>query len=303
MKRVVSIGPGSSVRNHRVQVELLGQAMTIERIGTDGNLDRAASLLRELDGMVDAFGLANIDLALTAGGRTYPIRDAARLIQGVTRTPVVDGAGLKSSWEPWLVSDYLRRNGLDLRGKRVLLVSAVDRYPLAEALVRLEADVVFGDFMFAAGLPIPLRSLRAVRSLARVVLPVATRLPFRWLYPVGSQQTEIRPRHERFYAWAEVIAGDFHYIRRYLPSDLSGKTVLTQTTTAQDVDELRARRLEFLVTDFAPIDGRSFATNVMQAAVVALLERPPDEIRPEEYVETLLEASIHPRIERLGERS
>jgi hypothetical protein len=296
VKRVASIGPGSSVRNHRVQVELLGQAITIERIGTDGNLDRAASLLRELDGKVDAFGLANIDLALTAGGRTYPIRDAVRLIQGVTRTPVVDGAGLKSSWEPWLVSDYLGRHGLDLRGKRVLLVSAMDRYPLAEALVRLEADVVFGDFMFAAGLPIPLRSLRAVRSLARVVLPVATRLPFRWLYPVGSQQTEIRPRHERF-------NGDFHYIRRYLPSDLSGKTVLTQTTTAQDVDELRARRLEFLVTDFAPIDGRSFATNVMQAVVVALLERPPDEIQPEEYVETLLEAGIRPRIERLGEPS
>lgn len=284
-----------------MEIELLGELLTIEKIGTDGDLKKARKLFRELDGLVDAFGLANIDLTLSAGGRSYRVRDAVRLIEGVTKTPVVDGAGLKSSWEPWLVLHYLPREGVGLRGKRVLLVSSVDRYALAEALVTAGADVMFGDFIFGAGLPIPLRSLRAVRSLARVILPVITRIPFRWLYPVGPQQTEIRARHQRFYAWADVIAGDFHYIRRYMPRDLAGKVILTQTTTEQDVEELRVRGVQLLVTDFPPIAGRSFATNVMQAAVIALLERRPEEIGPDEYVATLLRAGILPRIERLEE--
>jgi hypothetical protein len=159
---------------------------------------------------------------------------------------------------------------------------------------------MFGDFIFGGGLPIGLRSLRSVRLLARALLPVVTRLPFAWLYPVGARQTEIRPRHQRFYRWADVIAGDFHFIRRSMPPDLAGKVVLTQTVTPQDVEELRLRGVQLLVADFSPLAGRSIATNVMQAAVVALLERRPEEIRPDEYLETLLRAGVMPRIEWLG---
>ena len=54
MKRAVSISIGSSKRNKAVQVELLGEQVSIERIGTDGDMEKAAQLYRELDGKVDA---------------------------------------------------------------------------------------------------------------------------------------------------------------------------------------------------------------------------------------------------------
>jgi hypothetical protein len=300
VKRVVSVGPGSSTRDHRVEVELLGQPLVLERIGTDGDLARVGEILRALDGEVDAFGLANIDLRLQTGGRSYPVRDAVRLTRGVTRTPVVDGGGLKASWERWLVTRYLPDHGLDLRGKRVLVVSSLDRYALAAALVEAGADVRLGDIIFSLGLPIPLRSLTTVRVLATAVLPVTTRLPFRYFYPLGEAQERITPRHERFFRWADVIAGDFHYIRTNMPDDLMGKIVVTQTITTRDVAELRRRGVRLLVTDFPRMQGRSFATNVMQAAVVALLGKPPAEITPEEYVDTLLRAGLEPSIEELS---
>jgi hypothetical protein len=46
--------------------------------------------------------------------------------------------------------------------------------------------------------------------------------------------------------------------------------------------------------------GRSFATNVLQGAVVAVLGKPPEQIRPQEYMETLLRAGIKPRVEALN---
>lgn len=301
MKRVVSVSLGSSTRDHRFETELLGQRIVIERIGTNGDTRQAAALMRELDGKVDALGVGGTDLYLRAGNRKYLIRETARLIRGVSKTPIVDGGGLKASWERWLITDYLpNKKGISFRGKKVLLVSSVDRYGLAESFVEAGADVVFGDFIFGLGLPIPLRSLTSVKVLAAILLPVLTKLPIKFLYPTGKKQDEITPKHGKYYAWADVITGDFQLIRRFMPPDLGGKIVLTQTITATDVQELTKRGVWMLITDGPDMGGRSFATNVWQGVVVALLGRRPEEISPEEYCQTLLRAGVAPRMEELN---
>ena len=58
MKRAVSVSIGSSKRNKAVEVTLLGEKVSIERIGTDGDMEAAALKYKELDGTVDAFGVA-----------------------------------------------------------------------------------------------------------------------------------------------------------------------------------------------------------------------------------------------------
>ena len=55
MKHAVSVSIGSSRRDKRVEITLLDEQIIIERIGTDGDMDKAANLYRELDGNVDAF--------------------------------------------------------------------------------------------------------------------------------------------------------------------------------------------------------------------------------------------------------
>ncbi len=73
MKRAVSISMGSSKRNKAVEVELLGERVTIERIGTDGDMEKAARLYQELDGKVDAFGVGGADLGLLVDDKWYPL--------------------------------------------------------------------------------------------------------------------------------------------------------------------------------------------------------------------------------------
>jgi hypothetical protein len=249
MKRVVSVSLGSSKRDHRVEIEILGEPFVIERIGTDGDMGRFEALVRELDGHVDAIGMGGIDLDLRAGRRRYRIRDAARLIRDVRRTPVVDGGGIKTSWEKHLILEYLPATaGISFTGRRVLLVSSVDRYGMAEAFTEAGAITLFGDFYFALGIPIPMHRLATVRVLAACLLPVITRLPFQWLYPTGEKQERVTPKYPRLFEWAEVIAGDFHFIRRYMPESLAGKTILTQTITADDTEALRHRGVRRLIT-------------------------------------------------------
>lgn len=300
-KRVVSVSLGSHSRDHRFETDILGQHFVIERRGTDGDVRRARALLEELDGRVDALGLGGTDLYLRAGQRKYLVRETAALVRNIRQTPFVDGGGMKASWERWLITDYLpHRKGLSLRGRKVLLVSSVDRYGMAEAFTDAGAQTLFGDFIFALGLPIPLHSLTTVKIVAAMLLPILTKLPIKFLYPTGKKQDEITPKWGRYYAWADVVAGDFLLIRRFMPLDLRGKVILTQTVTPTDVDALRERGVWLLVTDGPDMGGRSFATNVLQGVVVALLGRRPEEISTDEYLETALRAGFEPRVEELN---
>lgn len=293
LKRVVSISLGSSTRNHSAGAQLLGQSFQIERIGTDGDLKAAAQKIADLDGQVAAIGLGGIDLYVVAGDRRYVMRDAAKLASMAGKTPVVDGSGLKHTLEREAVR-YLQAEGIvNWPEEKVLLVSAVDRFGMAEELVAAGAQCTFGDFLFILELPFPLRSLNAVRKLGALILPVATRLPFKMLYPTGEKQTQIKDskNHRAWMDAATVIAGDFLLIRRYLPENLQGKTIFTNTVTRDDIELLRQRGARQLVTTTPEFDGRSFGTNVMEGVFVALGAK-----TPEDYLPLLQQLQWSPRV-------
>ena len=71
MPEAVSISIGSSKRDWEADVILLGQPVHIKRIGTDGDMEKAAQLFGELDGKVDAFGVGGTDLGFLVDGRWY----------------------------------------------------------------------------------------------------------------------------------------------------------------------------------------------------------------------------------------
>ncbi len=298
VKRIVSVSLGSSRRDHTAQVEVLGEEVVIERIGTDGDIGRAIALIRELDGKVDAFGMGGIDLYVHAGGRRYTFRDARRIAAAAVRSPIVDGSGLKHTLERRVVA-HVDGGVLPLRGKKVLMVSSVDRFGMAEAVTAAGAEVVHGDLMFGLGLPLGLRSMRSLARFARVLLPLVTRLPFHWLYPTGEKQDRREVKFSRWFEWADVIAGDFLYIGRHMPDRLPGRTILTNTVTPADVEQLRARGISTLITTTPNLGGRSFGTNLMEGLVVAAAGRTPEQMTPADYEAWLDRIGFKPRIEQL----
>ncbi len=151
------------------------------------------------------------------------------------------------------------------------MVSALDRFGMAQALVAAGADVLFGDFIFALDLDKPVRDLATFEALAEKYLPDACKLPFQFFYPTGKKQD--RPpqaKYPEYYAEADIIAGDFHFMRQFMPERLDGKLVLTNTVTADDIADLRARGVARLITTTPEFAGRSFGTNVVEAVAVAL---------------------------------
>ncbi|PSR35686.1 MAG: quinate 5-dehydrogenase [Sulfobacillus thermosulfidooxidans] len=296
MTHVVSVSLGSARRDHQTTAVILDQAVEIVRQGTDGDMERARQWIASLDGKVDVIGLGGIDRYLVVKSQRYEIRDAQKLAQAARHTPVVDGSGLKAVWEPHVIQQLVEM-GLISPHQKVLLVSAMDRFGMAEAFYTMGFPTIAGDLIFASHIDYPIQSLGELEEFARKLLPDLIKMPFSMLYPTGSEQdhTVSNNAYGKYFNEADIIAGDFHFIRRYLPDQLQGKVIVTNTTTRDDRLLLEERHLQTLVTTTPFLDGRSFGTNVMEAALVAI-----SGVRPEDngWADVVMNAGLQWHVSR-----
>jgi len=199
------------------------------------------------------------------------------------QTPVVDGGGIKLILEPLLLRRLVDEGKLEIAGKRVLLMSGVDRPGMAVTFPALGARVVYGDLLFAVGIPVAITSLRQLSWLAATFLPILRRLPMSVLYPTGSAQEKDHPevpqafragRHHRrgFSAYSTVYARrpdgeDRRY--EHHPKRRCGAVTPTQgrATHHHDTDNF----------------GESFGANVMEAVLVALSGKRPESLTEDDY--------------------
>lgn len=270
-KHVVSVSLGSSTRDKSVLVELGGVEVRAERRGVDGDLTAFNRLMCELDGTVDVLSIGGTEIAFHVDGDVLKFHSTDKLIKGVNKTPLVDGAGLKLTLERRVFELAAADPTMEPEPsfRQAFLNIALDRWGMALAVDEVSDSVVFGDLMFSFGAPVALRSLRQVRRMAHVLVPVAGRLPLKWLYPTGENQTVRDPKFAKHFEGSDLICGDFLYIAKHAPDDLCGKTILTNTTTEENVDWLSGTGAVRLITTTPRFDGRSFGTNLTEAVITA----------------------------------
>lgn len=269
MRKAVSISLGSSERDKEVTVELNGVEINIRRVGTDGDVERAHRMFAELDGKVDCLSVGGVDLYLPLGEHEYPLHAALKLVDGIHTTPVVDGRGLKHTLER-RVFELVKLQLPEIpRFRQAFVPVVVDRLGLAEAANDISDRVVIGDLMVALGLPFPIYGLPAYQRVGKILLPLVSYFPMSMLF-YGSNKNEVyHPKFVKFWQESDLLAGDFLFMRKYVPDDLSGKWVVTNTTTEKNVDFLRERGVSMLITTTPRYEGRSFGTNMMEAALTA----------------------------------
>jgi predicted amino acid dehydrogenase len=282
MKRIVSISLGSSARDYRFTATILGRIVEVERMGADGDIRRAADMVRAYDGRVDAIGLGGLTPVFRVGRARYPHHEAIAIAAQAQRTPVVDGGVIKSTLERWAVAQAVRKVPSLFRYKRILLTSGIERYQLAAAIAQYDGDLRFADPIIHLGLPfLPApRTIEQLELYAATTLPITALLPYRVLHPVALGQEGHDPRAAELFRWAQVIAGDFAYIRRFAPSDLSGKAIITDDPSPAEIEDLRQRGVTTLVTmnpplldaAGAPVTRPFVAADVLEAIITAIKE-------------------------------
>ena len=302
MKKVLGVSLGSSTRDHKVEIEVLGEKVEIERRGTNGDVKKMMQIFQENDGKVDVFSLGGTDLYLYSGpqGKRYTIRESKKIISVIKRTPIVDGTGIKYVLEKSVVKYIDAQTDIVFKGKKALVTITVDRFGMAEGLIEAGCEMTFGDLIFCLNVPIPLHSFKSIEIFARLLLPILVYVPIKYLYPTGEKQEKSNLKYVKYFYDADIIAGDYLGISQYMPEDMGGKIIITNTVTSSNVEDLKKRGVNYLITTTPEFEGRSFGTNVFQATLVAISGKSPEELQPEDYLKLIEKTGFKPRIEKLN---
>ena len=81
--------------------------------------------------------------------------------------------------------------------------------------------------------------------------------------------------------------------------DLAGKTIITNTTTEENRALLRKRGVERVITTTPRYEGRSFGTNMMEAAMIAISGK-ERVLTHDELSELLDQLNFEPQIQELN---
>ena len=299
MHRAVSVSLGSSSRDKEVTIRLLDKEIHLERHGTDGDETRAKAMFEELDGKVDSLGVGGVELYVSLPWKDYALGSGVKLVTGVCKTPFTDGRHLKKVLESRVMPFVEKRLAGKIPNKKAFLVEAITRWGMTQSFLAAGYECVFGDLMFALGIPLALRTIGGLERAARLLLPVVSHMPISMLYSTGDDQKVNTPKYEKYYKDASIIAGDWLYIRKHMPDDMQGKIIVTNTTTEDDVAFMKERGISYLVTTTPVFDGRSFGTNAFEAALIAASGK-GRVLENAELASLIDEMGIEPTIRELG---
>ena len=285
------------------QVEFLGQQIELISRGCRGDGARAAALIAEYDGNVDAIALDGLPLELHLGAAHRPHTVGAGLRSVATETHVVDGAGLRAGLERWAVILADRAEPGIFEEKRILMTPGLNHSGLAQALERRGSTIRYADPFIYFGLP-DLYGVGRRNTLERFGPLTLARLadaPFRRIQPQAGAAHHRRAGAP--FKWADVIAGDIGAIRRYAPQTLTHKTIVVEHATTADLDDLRARGVSIVTTLMPSLDptdtlGR-WSAAVIEAVLVALRTDANAPLTEDTYLDLMADIQWTPAVRYL----
>lgn len=300
IKKVVGVSLGASSRDHHVIVDILGEQIEVVRYGCDGDMKLMEQKLIEADqdASVHAIGLGGVAVGFRAADKFYVFPEIAKIVRVVKNKPLLDGTGLKQAVEGRVVPFLIDNLGIEVKGKKALIMSAIDRWGLAVAFDAAGADCTYGDLLYALDLKIMIPTLKAMRRVAKIIMPVARLLPFSVVYDSAADASSKSKRDaytDKLMAEHDFLVGDYKYVIKYLPDSIKGKIVVTNTTTEADIELLRSHGVDMVLATTPAFNGRTFGTNVLEAILVAY-KNSKTPLSFDEYFELIQEAKFYPAV-------
>ncbi len=297
MKKILSASLGSSEKNYQFTARFLNEKFQITRIGCDGDINKLKQTLRDFDGKVDAIGLGGISAHFKVSNTTHIHQEAQSIIKTAKITPVADGRGLKAILQAWTVRNINQKYKDFFTNENILILSGISNYEMAVVLQEYTNNLSFCDPIIHFNTPYVIDSLQALEYYAAGAMPVLTRLPYSWFYPKGWSGDEWKPLLlGNPFEKAEIIAGDYSYIKHYTPQTLPNKIVITDSVDEEGIALLKKRGVRTIITTVPQLFKQRIDINVLHAIFSAYLNKHPQEISENDYLTLIDKAKIAPQV-------
>ncbi len=297
---VVEISLGASERDHDVTVEFLGRPVRLLRIGTDGDLRTAETLVRRWVPLADAIAVNGAAEALATGALdTDPAEAIRRLKAASADGTATDGRRLHEVLQEWSVRWVQNEMPGYFSNARTIVLGAdhartvrvlreftdnihVQRPPAPDGWAgRLSPAPALGATANAVTWP-----LRQVTAAVREDTFVPSELANRsWLAH--------RPED------SDVVVASYHELVTSGFTELHGKAVITSAVTDDQLADLAARDVDLVVdTTPQPYDV-TIDVATLEAMMRATVRAPggaPERLSDDDLLEIILTAGLQPRL-------
>ena len=297
MKKIVSVSLGPESLDCKFRTEFLGQKFAVERVGTNGSVSKAADLIRENSGRVDAIGLGQVRDHYSVGTNYFSQQSTRKLEKLAGETPVTTGARLREIVQEWSLRTAQMELGNIFNNAKVLFLSGSTHYRLAGVMSEYTQNLSFADPVLQFGAPNMLHSLRALELYAGGSHP---------LLRVGAGQSPLPSFGPARYfnnmtlknavRNAHVVVASFHQLEHYGLRELEGKTVITSTISDDRLSQLRDKGVRLVIDCSLQLFPQIVGLNVVEAMVMAALDKPAGDIAHDDYLEIFTDMELKPRI-------
>lgn len=297
MKKIVSISLGKAEHDYEFTGTFLGKKYEVKRVGCNGDINLVKKRVREYDGQVDAIGLGGISAYFKIGNTVHIHQEAQSVLRQAKKTPVADGRGLKSILQAWTVRSINQRMKDIFSYENVMFMSGIAQYEMATVMQEYTNNFSFCDPLIHFNTPYLLESVDALEYYAAGAMPVLTRLPYSWFYPKGWNGDEWKPLlMGKPFEKAELIVGDYSYIRHYTPSMLPNKIVMTDSVDEAGIALLRKRGVRTIINTVPDFFKQRVDINVLHAIFAAHVEKKPQDITENDYLELIDRSGMEPQV-------
>ncbi len=299
-KLIVSYSLGNSSRDKEVEADFNGHAFILSRRGYNGNIAALTEAIQRNELQADVMTLGGIDFALEFLDRSYPFRQAKPLRAAAGKRLFVDGANFKRWVEPVFFKEIFAQGVLPEKAN-VLFPLGANRLFLAKAMEECGYNrQFFGDLIYNVGFPrFLIRGLSSYNLVGHLLAGLIVQLPFAWIYSANEAEDVHLSRRKDLFFKAGIIAGDYHGFAKFLPDNLAGKIIITNTVTEENLNTLRGKGIKGLVTFSAGRDGRFFGANMLDGVITAFLADKQLEINSGNYLWAVTELGMRPAYSRL----
>jgi predicted amino acid dehydrogenase len=297
MKRIVSISLGPSSADYEFTTTFLGQKFNVLRLGADWDVDRAASLLRQHAPAADAVGLGMVRDHATVGTRRHVDPATARFEAIVTQVPVTTGALLRDMFDEWAIRHVQREQGGFFTNTRALFLSGITNYRSAAVLSEYTSNLRFADPVTHDGVPAVLPSLAGLEAYTNARSALRFQSPAVFFAKGRPAMTRVnRAVLRKSMQWAHCLVGASHEIESYDADELAKKVVVSSAISDATLKRLGEKGVYVAIDRSPKLLDRTVGLNVIDAMILALLEKRADEMLQDDYLHVLGELDLSPRV-------
>jgi predicted amino acid dehydrogenase len=295
MKNVIGISLGASSLDFAFDTSLMGVALHVRRLGTDGSLDAAEKLLRHWDKRAEAIGLGLPNDSHRLAAQRLDAEDTQRLRRASQRLQPSNGARLGDILLEWAVRHTQGALGHYFDNARVLFFSGLAQRKLAATMAEYSPNLRFADALLQLGLPKLLGSLDALGLYAAGAHQVAHWAPPRLVAPALMRQWTHHVLRKALQQ-ASVVVAPAHELDGFGLEELAGKTVITANVNDERLAHFKASGVHLVVDGAAVLEGRVLGPELFDAMIQAATGKTGDELLEDDYLELITGLQLEPRL-------